>query len=228
MPIGLRIANCAPTIDQALLDRFKLLPTAIISDSMSRLSGGGARLRPIGNALMCGCALTVKTAPGDNLLAHKAIDMARPGDVIVIDGGGDLTNSIVGERMIRIAEHKRLGGLVINGAIRDLAELRLSAIPVFAAGVTHRGPYKNGPGEINYPIAIDGMVVVPGDIIVGDDDGLICISQKEALAVCVEAERRARDEQSNDPLTEARDWIDAKLRKLGCEFPPALDQVAAE
>ncbi len=210
------------------MKRLAALPTAILSDSMARLCAGGARLRPVGRAAICGPALTVKTAPGDNLFPHKALDLAAPGEVIVIDAGGELTNAIVGERMIRIAEKKGLSGIVVNGAIRDVAELRLSTVPVFAAGVTHRGPYKNGPGEINYPVAIDGMVICSGDIVVGDDDGLLCIPQQDALAVCVEAEQRARDEQRIDPCEEPRDWIDAKLKALGCEFPEALKQIAAE
>ena len=228
MPTGLRIGISAQSVDEALLTRFRHLPTAIISDSMSRLSAGGARLRPIGRVPFCGTALTVKTAPGDNLFPHKALDMARAGDVIVIDAGGDVTNAIVGERMIRLAEKASIAGLVVNGAVRDLAALREAAVPVFAAGVTHRGPYKNGPGEINYPVAIDGMVVCPGDVIVGDDDGLICVPRNVAEVVCREAERRAAEEDRIHPCDEPRDWVDAKLRALGCEFPDTLEQVAAE
>jgi regulator of RNase E activity RraA len=228
MPSGLRIGSMASQIDEALLARFRKLPAAIISDAMARLSAGGASLRPLGCAAICGTALTVKTAPGDNLFPHKALDMARAGDVIIIDAGGDLTNAIVGERMIRLAEKIALAGIVINGAVRDLAELRQSGVPVFAAGVTHRGPYKNGPGEINFPIAIDGMVVCPGDLIVGDEDGLICVPRDDAYEVCLEAERRDQQEKQIDPCEESRDWIDQKLKALGCEFPGSLDQMAAE
>src|SRR3546814_3234911 len=125
---------------------------------MARMTAGGARLRPMhAGGVMAGPALTVKTRPGDNLMVHRALDIADPGDVIVVDAGGDLTNAIIGELMLAFAEHKRLGGIVINGAIRDYAALRAGRFPVFAAGVTHRGPYKDGPGELNVPVAIDGM-----------------------------------------------------------------------
>ena len=93
----------------------------------------------------------------------------------MVDAGGDLTNSIIGEMMLAYASTKRLGGVVINGAVRDLGSIRKGSFPVFAAGVTHRGPYKDGPGEINVPIAIDGMVIEPGDLMLGDDDGLLCV-----------------------------------------------------
>jgi len=219
MPTGLRIGHMAPLVEEALLLRFRKLPTAIISDSMGRLSAGGAALRPLGKANICGTALTVKTAPGDNLLPHKALDMARSGDVIIIDAGGDLTNAIVGERMIRLAEKIGLAGLVVYGAVRDVADLRKSTVPVFACGVTHRGPYKNGPGEINFPISLDGMVVNAGDLIVGDEDGLVCVPLGDANEICAEAERRDQHEKLTDPCSESRSWIDEKLKSLGCEFP---------
>ena len=221
MTNGLRIGAPARSIDEAMLERFRKLPAAVISDSMSRLVAGGARLRPLSSAALCAPALTVKTAPGDNLMVHKALDLARPGEVIVVDAGGDLTNAIIGERMVLIAEHRGLAGFVINGAIRDLAVIRGSQLPVYAAGVTHRGPYKNGPGEINFPIAIDGMVVCPGDLIVGDEDGLICVPRADLETVCSAAERKADLEAQNDPIHESREWIDEALRARGCEFPAA-------
>ena len=149
----------------------------------------GPRLRPMHNgAALSGPALTVRTRPGDNLMIHKAIDIAAPGDVIVVDGGGDLTNSLIGEIMVRHAASRQVGGFVINGSIRDADALITQALPVYAAGITHRGPYKDGPGEINVAIAIDGMTVEPGDLIVGDADGvpgLFGIQPK-----CARAERR--------------------------------------
>src|SRR5439155_23755659 len=105
---------------------------------------------------------TVKAPPGDNLMFHKAIALAQPGDVIVIDAGGDLTNALMGEMMLMQITKRAVAGVVINGAIRDAAYIRRQSLPVFAAGVTHRGPYKNGPGEINVPVSIDGMVIAPG------------------------------------------------------------------
>lgn len=111
---------------------------------------------------LAGPALTVKTRPGDNLMIHKALTMAQPGDVIVVDAGGDLTNSLFGEIMVATAVRIGVAGVVLNGAVRDCEEIGEGTLPLYAAGVTHRGPYKDGPGEINVPIAIDGMVIHPG------------------------------------------------------------------
>lgn len=217
MSFGFRIGQPRPWVDQAIMERLRDIPTANISDAMFRVTAGGARLRPMGPAKLIGPALTVKTAPGDNLMVHKAIGIAKPGEVIVIDAGGDLTNSIIGERMTTMAAERGVAGFVINGAIRDAAALREGPIPVFAAGITHRGPYKNGPGEIYYPIAIDGMVIEAGDLIVGDDDGLICVPYRDAQEICAAAEKKAAAERNNRPVHDAAK-IDAELRRLGCVF----------
>src|SRR5712675_1937510 len=172
--IGFQICKRARKVDAEIVAKYRELPSANISDSMSRMTAGGAALRPIhkGGAL-AGPAFTVKTRPGDNLMVHKALDIASPGDVVVVDAGGDLTNSIVGEIMITYAINRGLAGLVINGSIRDSDALRRLNFPVYAAGVTHRGPLKSGPGEIGRTIAFDGMVIEPGDLIIGDGDGLL-------------------------------------------------------
>jgi regulator of RNase E activity RraA len=164
----------------------------------------------------------VNARPGDNLLLHKSLDLASPGDIIVADGGGDLTNALIGELMIAHAIHRALGGVVITGAIRDLAAIRAGSFPVFAAGVTHRGPYKDGPGEINVPVAIDGMVISPGDLIIGDDDGLLCIPRLEAETIyrAAKAKNDAEDKQmaAIKAGTSDRSWVDAALARLGCEI----------
>ena len=176
MAVGFRILKRTRKVGADVAERFARLPVANVSDSMSRLTAGGARLRPMheGGGL-AGPALTVKTAPGDNLMVHKAIALAEAGDIIVVDAGGDLTNAITGEMMLMQMVKRGVAGLVINGAIRDAGFSRGQRFPVFAAGVSHRGPYKDGPGEINVPIALDGMVIEPGDLIIGDDDGLLCV-----------------------------------------------------
>jgi len=131
---------------------------------------------------MAGPALTIKARPGDNLMIHKAHQLAKPGDVVVVDAGGDLTNALIGEIMVGDAVNQKLGGFVMNGAIRDAGAIREGSFPVFAAGVTHRGPYADGPGEINVPISIDGMVIEPGDLVIGDEDGLLCVPFDDADA----------------------------------------------
>jgi len=205
-----------------IVERFSGLPVANVSDSMSRMTGGGTSLRPMhaGGTVLAGPALTVKSRPGDNLMLHKALDLAEAGDVVVVDAGGDLTNSLIGELMHAYAEKKGLAGIVLHGAIRDSAYMRASKFPVFAVGVTHRGPYKDGPGEINVPIAIEGMVIQPGDLILGDDDGVVCVPFDDCEAVyrATKAKNDAETKQMEDILAGRNDrsWVDASLKKLGC------------
>jgi regulator of RNase E activity RraA len=222
MPVGFRILKREKKIDAGVVERFARLPVANVSDSMSRLTAGGARLRPMhGGGGMAGPALTVKAAPGDNLMLHKAIALAEPGDVIVVDAGGDLTNALMGEMMLMQITKKKVAGVVINGAIRDAAFIRRQKLPVFAAGVTHRGPYKNGPGEINVPIAIDGMVIEPGDLVIGDDDGVLCVPIDQAETVFKAAQAKFDAEQKQMANIEAGthdpSWVDKQLREQKCE-----------
>jgi RraA family protein len=222
MTLGFRIGQRARKVDVGLVAAFKDLPLANVSDVMARMTAGGPRLRPMhGGGAMAGPALTVKTRPGDNLMVHKAIDMAEPGDVIVVDAGGDLTGAIIGELMATHAATRGVAGLVINGAVRDSAALRAARFPVFAAGVTHRGPYKDGPGEINFPIALDGMVIEPGDLVLGDDDGVLCVPFAAAEAICAETKAKHAQEERQMAAIKAgtvdRAWVDAALKRLGCE-----------
>jgi regulator of RNase E activity RraA len=223
MSIGFRIARRPRKVDAGLIARYKTLPLANISDCMWRMSAGGARLRPMhGGGAMAGPALTVKTRPGDNLMVHKAIDMAEPGDVIVVDAGGELTSAIIGELMTTHAATRGVAGFVIDGAIRDSAALRAGRFPVFAAGITHRGPYKDGPGEINVAVAIDGMVIAPGDLVLGDDDGVLSIPVDEAETVYAQARAKSAAEEKQMAAIKAgsidRSWVDASLKRLGCEI----------
>ena len=223
MTIGFRIARRARKVDAALIASYKALPLANISDCMWRMSAGGSRLRPMhGGGVMAGPALTVKTRPGDNLMVHKAIDMAEPGDVIVVDAGGELTAAIIGELMSTHAMTRGVAGFVIDGAIRDSAALRAGRFPVYAAGVTHRGPYKDGPGEINTAIALDGKVIAPGDLMLGDEDGVLAIPFDEAEAIYAQAVAKNAAEEKQMAAIKAgtidRGWVDATLQRLGCEI----------
>jgi RraA family protein len=224
MPIGFRILPRSTRATEAQLASFKDVATAHLSDNMGRLAGGGAALRPMhkGGHLV-GCALTVKVRAGDNLMVHKAIDIAEPGDVVVVDAGGDLTQAIIGELMMRRAQQRGLAGLVIHGAIRDLACIGADTYPVYACGVTHRGPYKDGPGEINVPVSIGGMVVHPGDIIVGDEDGLVAVPLADAQGLlAAAAKHRAKEDVTMREIlagTVDRSWVDRLLTERGCDMP---------
>src|SRR5689334_1150447 len=222
MPAGFRILSRERKVGAEIVERFARLPVANVSDSMSRLTAGGARLRPMhGGGGMAGPALTVKAPPGDNLMFHKAIALAQPGDVIVVDAGGDLTNALMGEMMLMQMAKRGVAGVVVNGAIRDAAYIRGQSLPLFAAGVTHRGPYKNGPGEINVPIAIDGMVIAPGDLVLGDDDGVLCVPFDQAEAVFKGATAKYDAEQRQIANIQAgthdASWVDKQLRQMKCE-----------
>lgn len=221
MPVGFRILPRTRAVSPALIERFRKLPVANVSDSMSRVFAAGPRLRPMhGGGVMAGPAFTVRSRPGDNLMVHKAIDMAEPGDVVVVDAGGDLTNAIIGELMLAQMVRRKLGGIVINGAIRDSGALAKQPFPIYAAGITHRGPYKDGPGEINVAIGFEGLVIEPGDMILGDEDGFVSIPFADAETVCAATEAKHAAETRQMAEIEAgtidRAWVDATLRKLGC------------
>lgn len=223
MTIGLRVLQRRQTIDQELVNKYRTIPVANVSDSMHRLTAGGSRLRPMhASGTLCGPAITVRTRPGDNLLVHMALDIAMAGDVIVVDAGGDLTNAIIGELMLATAIQKQLGGFVINGAIRDYAAIHAGTFPVFAAGITHRGPYKDGPGEVNVPIAVDGMIVNPGDLVIGDDDGILSVPADSASEVYEAAHTKHQRElhlakiNSSGPTDKSH--VREKLVSLGATF----------
>ena len=174
---ALRKNASADQADAKVLEALRALPLAALSDSMHR-NIGSSGLHPYhraGKQTMAGTAVTARSRGGDNLTYLRALEFCRPGDVLVVDAGGDLNNAVVGGILSFYAARIGLSGVVIDGAIRDVAEIRERDFPVYARGVNHRGPYKDGPGEINVPISVGGMVVNPGDILVGDQDGLLAI-----------------------------------------------------
>ncbi|HUC90465.1 MAG TPA: RraA family protein [Paenibacillus sp.] len=222
--MGFRILPLDGRPDAALLGRFREAASPLISDNMNRMTGTIAGLRPFhASGPLLGPAFTVKTRAGDNLMVHKAIDMAEPGDVIVVDAGGDITQAIIGEIMLRLARKKGLAGFVIDGAIRDTRAFQALNYPCYARGVTHRGPFKEGPGEINVPVCVGNMVVQPGNIIFGDEDGVVAVPQKQAADIMdlVAAQlKRERDIiRSIEDGTVDRAWVNETLQRKGCALP---------
>jgi len=188
---ALRKNPSAPQVSEVLIAALREIPVAALSDNMHR-NIGTVGLRPYhrpGKHTMAGTAVTARSRGGDNLTYLRALEFCRPGDVLVIDAGGHIDNAVVGGILSFYAASIGVAGLVIDGAIRDVAEIREREFPVYARGVTHRGPYKDGPGEINVPVSVGGMVINPGDIVVGDQDGLLAIPPGEAEVVL----RRAHD-----------------------------------
>jgi regulator of RNase E activity RraA len=220
--VGFQILQRRRQVDARYVQAFAGIPVANISDCMTRMTAGGPRLRPMHKGgRLGGPALTVKSRPGDNLMIHKALDLAQPGDVIVVDAGGDLTNSLFGELMLSYAVTRKIAGIVLNGAVRDIDVIAAGDFPIYAAGVTHRGPYKDGPGEINVPIAIDGMVIQPGDLVVGDADGLLCIPFDDVEQVLAASREKVALEHKTIANIRAgkhdTSWVDARLKALGCD-----------
>ena len=224
MTIGFRILERKKKVALNIAKKFLTLPVANVSDSMWRLAAGGSRLRPMHKSgQMAGPALTVKSRPGDNLMLHKAIDMAEPGDIIICDAGGDLTNSLMGELMLAHAIKRGVGGFVLDGAVRDVEAFLEVNLPVFAAGVSHRGPYKDGPGEINVSVAIDGMVIEPGDLVIGDWDGVLSIPLDDVDSILKKTNEKQAAEAVDMAKIEAdewdRSWVDKTLKDRGCIMP---------
>jgi len=190
--------NPSPAAAEARhLEALRQIALPLLSDNIHRGTGSVGLLpyhRP-SKWTMAGTAITVRTRGGDNLTTLRAFDYCRPGDVLVIDAAGDLTNAVVGGIITAGAAMLGLAGVVVDGAIRDVAEIRERDFPVYARGVNHRGPYKNGPGEINVPVCIGGMVVQPGDIIVGDQDGLLAFPASEAAAIIDKALAQQKKEE---------------------------------
>ncbi|RCK49833.1 hypothetical protein TH25_12480 [Thalassospira profundimaris] len=223
MTVGNRIFPRKQKISAELVEKFRVLPVANVSDCMSRLYAGGTKLRPMHtDGVLVGPAITVKCRPGDNLMLHKAIDMAEPGDIIVVDGAGDLNNALMGELMLAHAVNRGVAGFVLYGCLRDLDAFRRVNLPTYAVGVTHRGPYKFGPGEINSTISIDGMIIEAGDLVLGDADGVLSVPVAEApgilQATLAKQDAEERQMEQIRQRTNDRSWVDKALANAGVEI----------
>jgi RraA family protein len=218
---GFRILPRVAT-DPALPRLFAGIPASNIGDTLSRMDGtwGLAPYHRPGVQLL-GVALTVRVRAGDNLMIHKALQLGSPGDVLVIDGGGAVDRALFGDIMKNVARMRGFAGVVIDGAISDVGAFRDGDFGCYARGVCHRGPYKDGPGEINVPVSIGGMVVRPGDIVVGDDDGVLFIPPAEAQSIAKAARAKLAAEEATFAAIRDRKyddrWIDELLRAKGVD-----------
>ena len=220
---GFRIKKSFTRPDPKLVASFAGIPAANIGDTMNRVSCMNARISPMNSAPLLGCAFTVKVRAGDNLMFHAALNMAQPGDIVVIDAQGEQSYAITGELMISWLRRRGVSGLVIDGCIRDIAAIRaMDDFPVYAAGVTPNGPLKEGGGEVNFPVMCGGLVVNPGDILVGDEDGIVVISPADAKDVLVKAQAHNEKEQQTmkeiQNLAWERPWVEKTLIDKGCVF----------
>ena len=180
----------------ALVELFRGIPSSNIGDITYRLYNMQSDIKAYNPRIpLLGTAFTVKAPEGDNMFFHIAIEMAQPGDIIVVDAGGSSERSLCGEMMFNEAINKGIAGFIVNGCIRDTDCLATLDFPVYATGVTPQGPWKNGPGEINVPVCCGNQVVCPGDILVGDPDGVVVVHPADAAEVAALARDKFEKEQ---------------------------------
>lgn len=200
---------------------------AILADVQGRRGTLHGRIAPLSSSMrLAGPAFTIEVRPGDNLMIHAAITLAQPGDILVIDGKGDLSCALMGALMMNHCKAMDLGGVVIDGAVRDSEELRALGFPVFAAGTNPNGPTKFVPGRLNWPVSVGDIAVHPGDLIVGDADGVVVIERARAESLLPLAAKKVADEDKRLADIRARrkltpDFLAAALRAAGVNLPPA-------
>ncbi len=229
---GFRLRTDFARPDAALVAGFRGAATGNVGDALGRSAALGHAIKPVAPGMACcGVAFTIKARPVDNLIVWKALELARPGDVIVIATGGYLGHSTWGDLTSRVGAARGLAGLVTDGAVRDVDGIVEAGLPVFAAAVTPNSPQKDGPGELNVPVACGGQVVQPGDILVGDGDGVVVVPRADAEAALGEL-RRIQAYEGERLAAIARGelipaWVDRLLAERGATFvgeptaPPA-------
>ncbi|MFG1270701.1 RraA family protein [Xanthobacter versatilis] len=207
------------TLDAAEAAAVRSLATPLFSDNMERLTGIVGLRAFHREGKLVGTAFTVKSRPGDNLGMYQSLALMQPGHVIVVDAGGDANNALAGDLMRAYAVARGCAGFVIDGAIRDAATFAAGDFPCYARSATHRGPYKSGPAHLNVPVSIGGQVVNPGDVVVGDEDGLVVFprSRLEALLAGARAKLQAeqaimREIESGAPK---QTWLHGLLADMG-------------
>ena len=217
--LGFRVLPTPPRLDAALVDRFRGLASPNLADAMGRFNFMDPGMRSRTGLTLCGLAVTVNARPADNLMIHKALQVAVPGEIVVVNTGGNTTSAVFGELMCNTAVAAKLGGIVVDGAIRDVEGLTALGFPAFSRTVCAGGCDTDGPGEINVPISCGGVVVSPGDIVVGDTDGVAVVPRSEAMEVLkLVQELMSREKQRVAEIKAGvlfRPEIDESLRKKG-------------
>ena len=218
---GFRVRLSIDRPDRHLVEMFRDYETPDISDILNRMYTMRPDIRNLVNDRpLVGPALTVKVFPGDNLMVHKALDAARPGDVVVVDTSGSERNAVLGDLIANKAKHRGIAGFIVDGLVRDLPGLKEADLPVYARGITPFGPLHRGPGELNYAVSCGGIVVNPGDIVVADTSGIAVVRREVAEDTVMRLRsHRARMEQYVADVKAGRfsnDWVDRQLAADHC------------
>src|SRR5260221_3036988 len=210
-----------PRVSPELVKQAAEFQPAIFADVAGRRGALNSRIRPLSPAMkLCGPAFTIEVRPGDNLMIHAAISMAKPGDVLVIDGKADRTCALMGSIMINACKKVGLAGVVLDAAVRDTEELRELGFPVYSVGSNPNGPTKFVPGRIKWPISCGGVAVNPGDLVVGDADGVVVVERGKAASLLDAAAKKVADERARiADIVAGRNltpkWLDPALRAAG-------------
>lgn len=220
---GFQIRTSIERTSPEIVDLFRKYETGDISDMLNRMYTMGSAIRDFTNCgPLVGPVCTVKVFPGDNLMIHKALDIAQPGDVVVVDTSRSERNAVFGDLIANKAKHRGIAGFIIDGLIRDLPGVIETGLPVYARGVTHFGPLHRGPGEINHSIVCGGIVVNPGDIITADASGITVVRREyaEEIAGRLETHKAQMAEYVSNVKRGifCNDWVDVQLKENDCLF----------
>ncbi|WP_413774841.1 RraA family protein [Cytobacillus firmus] len=228
----MQLSYTAPLLSQEIIERAKKLNTTLISDALGCTGSMDYKVKPVSSGMkVVGTALTIEMRAGDNLFLHQGIYCGGEGYVLVADGKGHTGNAYLGELMAGAAKALGLEGIVIDGLVRDKEMLSNIGLPIFAKGFIPNGPFKDGPGAINIPISCAGVTVHPGDLIVGDEDGVVVIPKEKIENVLVKAEAKLKYEEKRlqtiasyeerrkqgdtDRISIAPEWLAEKIKEFG-------------
>lgn len=194
---------------------------SVLADVAGRRGTLDGRIAPLSRSMrLAGPAFTIEVRPGDNLMIHAAIALAQPGDILVVDGKGDRTCALMGAIMMTACKKLGIGGVILDGSHRDTAEILALDYPVYSVGANPNGPTKNVPGWINFPISCGGIAINPGDLVVGDGDGVVVIAREDAASLLPLAAKKIHEERARiaDVVSGKNlrpGWLDGALRSAG-------------
>ena len=208
-------------VSPAIVQRASAFAASILADVAGRRGTLDGRIAPLSHSMrLAGPAFTVEVRPGDNLMIHAAMTLAKPGDVLVVDGKGDRTCALMGSIMINACKALGLAGVVLDGSHRDTEELLELGFPFYSIGANPNGPTKFVPGRINWPISCGGIAISPGDLIIGDADGVVVIEREKAESLLDQAAVKVTDERTRiADIVAGKNlkpkWLESSLRAAG-------------